>query len=284
MRTWGVLVLMAALAGSAGADASADVRALLSKYVHALAEMNPEAANKLQTSDAVVVSVEGGSGSDAETYRAIYGADAGEAKMQLVEAKLAVDKKVAWFHCVVNTSWVMELMNENGPNTRRDSGQLRISGIAVDDHGWKIAAVMVADVVPDKGLYKVLDHDATRPAALDGQADSAGAAVARWLYEGTLADHRTKGALVVANGTAPGERGESTAAANLAKGWDKLKMWGKPITSKTFGGGAYAIVFDQVFLPVKGKGTARLVLGAVLAKEGDDWRWVSLNFSPQNGW
>jgi hypothetical protein len=282
MRTWGVLVLLAAFAGSAGADANADVRALLGKYVHALAEMRPDAANQLQTSDAVIVSVEGGAGSDAETYRAIYGADAGEAKMQLAEAKVVVDKHVAWFHCVVNTSWVMELYDEKGPNRRRDTGQLRISGIAIDDHGWKIAAAMVADVVPDKSLYKVLDHDSTRPAAIDGQADSAGGAVARWLYEGTLAAHQARTA--IANGTAPAERGENTAAANLAKGWDKLKMWSTPITSKTFGGGAYAIVFEHVFLPVKGQGTARMVLGAVLAKQGDDWRWVTLSFSPQSGW
>ena len=284
MRTWAVIAVLTLLAGSAGGDANADVRALLGKYVHALGEMRPDAANQLQTPDAVIVSVEGGAGSDAETYRAIYGADAGEAKMQLVDAKIAVDKHVAWFHCVVNTSWVMELMTEKGPNTRRDTGQLRISGIAVEDHGWKIAAAMVADVVPDKSLYKNLDHESTRPAALDGQADSAGGALARWLYEGTLAAHRTKGALAIANGTAPAERGESTAATNLAKGWDKLKMLGRPITSKTFGGGAYAIVFEQVFMPVKGQGTARMVLGAVLVKEGDDWRWVSLNFSPQNGW
>ena len=281
MRMWGVLALLAALAGSAGADASAEVRALLGKYVSALAEDNPERASKLQTDDAVVVSVEGGAGTSPETYRQIFGADAGEGKLQLADAKVVADasKHVAWFHGAITASYVMELMNEHGPNRTRDTAQLRISGIAVDDHGWKIAAVMLADAVPDKGLYSVLDHESTRPAALDGQADSAGAAVARWLYEGTLAEHRGK--VAIANGTAPAERGDGVA---LAKAWDKLKMWSKPITSRTFGGGAYAIVFAQVFLPVKGQGTARMVLGAVLAKEGDDWRWVSLNFSPQSGW
>ena len=104
---------------------------------------------------------------------------------------------------------------------------------------------MVADVVPDKSLYKVLDNDAKRPDSIAAAGDSPAGALGRWLFEGTLAADQSKAALVIANGTAPGERGENAAAGALAKGWDKLKMWATPVESKTFGGGACRILVGQ---------------------------------------
>jgi ketosteroid isomerase-like protein len=276
------LVVVVFLSTSAWAGGSEDVRALVGKYVKALAEMRPDAAAKLQTKDAVIVSPAGGASADPVGYRQLYGADAGEGKLALAELKVTVGDHVAWFQSVVDASYVMELMGEHGPNRKRDTAQFRLSGIAIDDHGWKIAAAMIADIESDTALYKLLDSDAKRPDSIAAAGDSPAGALGHWLYDGTLAANQSKAKLVIANGTAPGERGENAAAAALAKGWDKLKMWVTPVDSRVFGGLAFA--WGNVFLPVKGKGAARMVVGAIAAKEGGGWKWLSVSFSPQSNW
>jgi hypothetical protein len=268
MRT-SVLAIVA-WAAVARADAERDVAAVVIKLVKATASDHHDAAAPLLTADPLVATGDGSSDTPPH-YTQLFGADAGEAKLAAGTPTVVVSGRFAWFHVTVDASYVQELMNANGPNRTRDRAQVRVSGIAVDDHGWKIAAVMLSNVVSERWL-RAQHGQETRPAKLDAQGDSPAGAVARWLYDGALASHAAKGTLV-ANGTAPGELG----GVKLAKGWDTLKLWPATLKSSTFGD--FAFVYGEVFMPLK-EGAAHMMLAAIVVKSADGWRWQCLNFAP----
>ncbi len=269
MRTPLVLALVAWTA-VARADAERDVTALVVKLVRATASDHRDAAAPLLAADPIVATGDGASDTPPH-YSQLFGADAGEARMTAGTPTVVVAGRFAWFHVTVDASYVQELMNANGPNRTRDRAQVRVSGIAVDDHGWKIAALMLSNVVSERWL-RAQRGSGVRPAKLDARDDSAAGAVARWLYDGTLASHAATGT-VIANGTAPGELG----GVKLAKGWDTLKLWPAPLEARTFGD--LAFVHGEVFLPLK-EGAAHMMLAAIVVHGADGWRWRCLNFAP----
>ena len=266
-------VMALALAPEARADDAADVGALVVKLVRATAS-DKGAPAALFAKDPVVATGDGAA-SDPPRYQMLFGADAGEARLEPGKPTVVVANHVAWFHVVVQASYVQELMNADGPNRKRDHAEVRVSGIAIDDHGWKIAAVMLANVASDQWLRSRPAYE-RRPASIADQPDTPAGAVARWLYDGTLAAHAANGTRI-ANGSAPGELGSGTAASKLAKGWDTLKLWGVSLAAKQVG--ALAFVHGDVYLPMK-EGAAHLALAAILVKSGETWTWTCLNFAP----
>jgi len=271
MRTSALLALVAWTA-VAHADAEHDVAALVRKLVMATASDRKDAAAPLLAADPRIASGDGSSATDTPPhYTQLFGDDAGEVKVASVAPTVVVTGRVAWFHAVVKASYIQELMNADGPNRKRDVAEVRVSGIAVNDHGWKIAAAMLSNVESERWLRRSPGQD-TRPPSIGARDDSPASAVAGWLYDGTLASHAAKGT-VVASGTAPGELG----GVKLAKGWDTLKLWPATFDAKTFGD--LAFVHGEVFMPVK-DGAVHMMLAAIVVHAADGWRWQCLSFGP----
>lgn len=282
MRSYGPIGIVVALSTVAAADATKDVGAIVLKVVRATARDKAPDVSAVLAAHAMIATADGGGEAGLPRARWLFGADAGEAQLEPATPTVVVDDAhhAAWFEVEVDGSYVMELMNEKGPNRKRDHLALHVSGLAVDDHGWKIAALMYGNAIPDKQLYALAQPDAKRPDSVDPRATSPAAdALAHWIYDGTLSAHAGKGAL--ANGTAPTELASGAAVAKLAKTWDGLKMWSSGLEASTYGG-ELAFVHGTVYLP-RGGGSVQMAVGAVLVKTDDGWRWATLSFAPVFG-
>jgi hypothetical protein len=191
-----------------------------------------------------------------------------DAKLLVVDAKA----RVAWFHYVITMKYV------EYPEFK-ESATFRVSGVAVDDHGWKLAALVWAHVLPDKDLFQRA-QSRSRPDKTPPLELASARVVARWFDRGgSIAKDRATAAQTVANGTAPSEIGVGSAAAKLATSWDALGMWLWETESKEWG--SVAFVAAKVGLPTKKHDNAVMLdLGAILVQEGGRWRWVSLDFAP----
>jgi hypothetical protein len=283
MRSYGAIGIVLALSAVASADAGKDVGAIVTKVVRATAREKAPDVSSLLAAHASIVTPDGGADTKLPRARWLYGADSGEVELEPAAPTVVVDDAhhAAWFEVEVDGSYVLELMNENGPNRKRDHLPLHVSGLAIDDHGWKIAALTFGDAIPDKQLYGLAQPDAKRPDSVDPRATSPAAdALAHWIYDGSLAAHAAKGAL--ANGTAPTEVASGAAIAKLAHAWDGLKMWSSGLTATTFAGGSLAFVYGTVYLP-HGGASVQMAVGAVLVKTTDGWRWATLSFAPVFG-
>src|SRR5438067_1989202 len=156
MRACWVLAILGWFSTLAYADSSKDVATLVAKVVRASGQDKEGAGAALLAKNAVIATDSGGDTS-LPRARALFGADSGEAKLEPSTPTIVVDDAhhFAWFHVVVDGSYIVELMGAHGPNRDRSHAQLRVSGLAIDDHGWKIAALMFSNVVSDKVLYRL---------------------------------------------------------------------------------------------------------------------------------
>ncbi|HEY4242350.1 MAG TPA: hypothetical protein VGM88_21180 [Kofleriaceae bacterium] len=156
---------------------------------------------------------------------------------------------------------------------------VRISGVLVDDHGWKVVAEEVSFEVGDKALtaktFGYLDYP-----ALDKDPDAR--AIAAWL-PGKLLAHRSEAAApAFVSGTAPGDTARDAAAlAKLVGSWDKLKLQTRAVTTKTLAGGKLLWADVVVTLEVRKGEFKELRLGVVAVPEAGEWRWVALNWNPE---
>jgi hypothetical protein len=281
MRACCVVGILGLFSTLAHADAKQDVGTLVAKVVRASGQDKQGSGAALLAKNALIVT---DSGADTALPRSspLFGPDSGEAKLEPGTPTLVVDDAhhYAWFHVVVDGSYVVELYAEHGPNRERSHSKLRVSGIAIDDHGWKIAALMFTNAISDKFLFQGTQPNFIRPAKLGASsAKPAADALVHWIYEGTLAARAAKSPTLAANGTAPAEVAAGAAAVKLARGWDALKMWTSDVEATTFADGAVAFVHGSVYLP-RPDGGVQMLLGAVLVRTDDGWRWTCLNFGP----
>jgi hypothetical protein len=193
-----------------------------------------------------------------------------------------VDAKSAWFHAIVigTYEWTpCDGMGENCKKTTKERATWRLSGVAVDDQGWKLAAVMWSRAISDAELFKLSEQGGELGGVRGGQID-AHRVVAAWFGGGSIAKDISSSAQAIANGTAPAEIGQGAAAGKLAKAWDGLKMTEGDFSAKQWG--SIAFVHGDVMLPVKKKvgDVVDMKLGAVLVLENGNWRWVAINFAP----
>jgi hypothetical protein len=192
-----------------------------------------------------------------------------DAKALVVDAKA----HVAWFHYAVVIKYV-----EFGPETPM-TATFRVSGVAVDDHGWKLAAIVWSRVIPDKDLLARAQTGRSRPKQAPRPDAVEARAVAHWFDGGAIAKDRATAGPTVASGTAPDELAAGAAAGKLATSWDALKMWAFDLESKRWG--SVAFVAAKVALPTKKRDAAVVMdLGAVLVEDNGAWRWVSVAFAP----
>jgi len=208
-------------------------------------------------------------------------------KIEKMTVVVADGGHAAWFH-VRGTLKYKEVVGE-GIDDWAKPLPVRVSGALVDDHGWKIVRVAYTAPIEDKEMIASAGyHDPPLSPASGAPAHTGDAAIGKavdaWFPGGLVAAAGAQ--TIVANGTAPGERGDDRAAAlKLAKAWDKLKLGATEVDAVAFGKlGFVRVVVRLPVKPAKGKTpiAAEMVLHAVVADEGGTWRWQSLNWGGRN--
>jgi hypothetical protein len=275
-----ILLAVAALARVAHADAKHDVEELVRQHLATITD-DKAPAPAIAPGLVLIIPVHFSRNLTAN----FYGLTASHVVQKLGPLTISVDPAthVAFFHGTVEASYVATVCADgcvgSAPaHDERQNKPWRLSGIALDDGGWKLAAIMWAEVVKDKDLMKHVDPDATKAAPSESGDAAIVKTVEDWFASGKLADGQSKRA-IAASGTAPTEIALSaTAAGKLARSWDGLKLWPSKVDVTTFAKGAIAFVHADVWIPAKPKGGVKLELGAILVPEAGGWRWVSLDF------
>jgi hypothetical protein len=152
----------------------------------------------------------------------------------------------------------------------------RISGVAVrDGTTWKLAAYMIANLVPDRDVYAAATL--ANPGKVTAIGDLKAAAIVVDWFSAGLAVHGPTTAPALVSGSAPAEHGAGATAARLVKAWDRLKLVVDEIEAR--GVGNLDVVAGQVYLPYKDK-FARLAFALFLAPaKAGGWTWVAIQFS-----
>lgn len=185
---------------------------------------------------------------------------------------------VAWFDATggftLSASWTK----------LRDVRVTRSNGIAQKqkDGSWLVSAVLFSIATDDKGLF----DDARRSKApyavpktttFDGDKDLA-RAVGSWLTSHALGKAASTAPARLASGTAPNEHKTGAATASLTATWDKLTLVPDTVHAILVNPTLGYVTTDVAY--AKGPVVAHLILGAVVVKEKDGWRWISINWSP----
>ena len=160
------------------------------------------------------------------------------------------------------------------------NGLMRVGGLAIDDHGWKIAALMISDLVPDSTLALRATKQGIKLPARRWTPDPNGTSnfeldIARWFDKG-FAGFNLTGAMV--SGTSQDEVATGADVGKLVAAWDKLKLVPTEVHIHSFAKGYLSFVRAKVMMPIKA-GAAPLALGAVVVADGTYWQWTSLQYS-----
>jgi len=268
------LVVLLLLVATAHADKAA-VDKLVRTHLSALTRRNvlaDDAATKTLAKDAWLIATTGQRVKGLEEIE-MFPQTGTDIEISSTVASLAVSEPAghaAWFHAVVEGKIVWKHGNATKP-------LFRVSGIAVDDHGWKLAAVIYSRALPDK----VLMAAATPSMAGDGVVADEDQLTKAFvgMFPSALGVWIGPGA--IANGTAPTELATGRKVAALVGSWDKVGLHLNSAKARAFGDGGLAFAYGDVWLRGAKAGTAvPLVVGAILVPgEGNKWQWVSLNFA-----
>jgi hypothetical protein len=288
------ILLVMVVSGAAWADKAGDVTTLVKKNLDAMAAGNDTDYGKTLAKDAVLFdgngmsfTLSGCKDCPSDAFKALYGEYAsGKAKHKLGKLVVQVDDahNVAWFQGPFEAVFKSEGgANPCGPPTAGSSTTtMRVSGVAVADGStWKIAAVMYTHPMGDGDLIdKAKSYEVKAPGSpeISGDAD-VGKAVAAWFPKVSAA--KTGGKAIVASGSAPGEYFDGGASVTkVAPEWDKLGLVVGKVDAHVYGG-TVAFVHAETFMPIKKTAfAAPLTLAAIVVKEGNDWKWTSLQFAP----
>jgi predicted nucleotidyltransferase len=286
-----LVVLCASLAR---ADLKTDVDKLVRASLKAAAADKLDDFEKTTAAARVLVLPNGKTSLDGKLAGELYGASAKKIahKVEALHIVGDTDKKLAWFHGTFTATFVVDKKKQTMP--------MRVSGIAADEGeplGWKIQALMIARTMPDKELAT---HaiEAARGAPKTTGESTATKIIAAWFADGgSIAKDRSKNVAVEVNGTGAAEIGNGAFAVKLVQLWEAAKMWATDVEATLFANNEIAFVRAEVMLPYKSAErrtrssaegdaqvndnlAAKLVLGVVLVKENNTWRWVTMSFSP----
>ena len=209
-----VAVVLAALLAPivAHADAKADVDALIVKNVAAIAKNSRTKFDETLRRDAYVFWPSTEAPSLVERFDGYHAYDA---KNTIEKTVIVVDDKAgtAWFHVQFHATFGVAMLAADG-NPGKGDERLRMVGFALNDKGWKIAAVMYGHAIPDKTLFERKDPDAkAEKQRVNGVAADV---VAHWFDgKGKIAADRAAGSIVV-NGTDDNEYAVDAAAAGAS--------------------------------------------------------------------
>lgn len=290
-HAWLALVIVVGGARVARADARADVEAVVQTHVKSL-----DAASLAgMTKDGLLIV-------DSERIKPEYGDSfrsfvsggnyAGSASLKLGTLTVVVDEaaKSGWFHAPATMKF-KEYVGE-GITGWAAPRPLRISGIVVNDGGWKIVRAVYTSTITDKNLVESAAYEDPPLSPVTGApkhvAEHALAKAAdAWFANGGgggFVKAASPNPKIVANGTSSTEFATGGAAAlKVAKGWDKLALGAESIEAVTFGSGKIGLVIAKVRMPTKtGKKTlaVSMTLYAIAVDEGEaGWKWQSINWA-----
>lgn len=189
---------------------------------------------------------------------------------------IVVDDKagVAWFSAELKLVGTL-LEGERTITAIKGTWPVRVTGVLVDDKGWKVAAEKFSLAISDSKLVAQDDWVANYGELKDKVEKE----IASWFPKQIAARQSARASAV--NGTAPAEVGRDKAAiARLVKAWDKLPLQLKDVDWTELAGGKVGWAHVTVFLPTK-KGKKKLTVGIVAVPEAGGWRWVAMSWSPE---
>jgi hypothetical protein len=272
-----VAVLAVLLCASvAHADLKTDVDKLVRASLKAAAADNVDDFDKTTAAARVLVLPSGKGALDGKLVPELYGANVKKLAHKVAALHIVgdADKKLAWFHGAFTATFVVDKRKQTVP--------MRVSGIAVDEGeplGWKIQALMIARTMPYNELASRAIEAARGVPRTTGES-TVTKIIAAWFADGgSIAKDRSKNVAVEVNGTGATEIGNGAFAVKLVGLWEAAKMWATDVEATRFANNEIAFVRADVMLPVD-KLAAKLVLGVILVKENNVWRWVTMSFSP----
>jgi hypothetical protein len=159
---------------------------------------------------------------------------------------------------------------------------IHVSGLAIDDHGWKLAVFVLGSTRSDRDLIDSAKGEYFMSRDIPGKVELAGdkalaQAAADWLAKRTLGTGASAGN-VLASGSAPDEIAADAAARKLAAKWDKLKLAAVKLDAKVFADGV-GVVRGEVVWPYKKGVVFGFELVAIAVRDGTTWKWLLLAFS-----
>jgi hypothetical protein len=272
------LLVLVLLASVAQADDTAVVDKLVRSFFKGLDD--PAAVANLCRKDAVLAR--------DDTFTATAANDA-TAFMMTVTVKtvdslvVKIDPNIkthAFFKGIV----VGETFDQTGDSCRDNKPcippariDMHVSGLAIFDGSWKLAAIFVTDTRSDADLVRVRkpsgDWD-VMDKKLEQTGDKALLAAASTWIAGGFAQGAANGWLH-AGGTELAEVADDAKAKTLAAKWDKLKMWPQQIDAMAFSD--YGIVIATLGWPVK-RNDIRMRMAAIATLDHGVWKWIVLDF------
>jgi hypothetical protein len=192
---------------------------------------------------------------------------------------VTVLKDVVWFHGVGTLA-----LKTTDKKPVTDTRAIRVNGVMKrdEDDAWRAAGELLAVSVDDKQLAEDVKRTAynpsTGPGILNGDKPLA-RAVERWITAHEFGKSASSGGTLAASGLATADHKTGAAAVTLAASWDKLNLRPVEIDAKLVTPTVGFVLAEVAYTTPKGA-LAHVVLGAVLAKEKDTWKWVSLSWSP----
>jgi hypothetical protein len=278
MRGWLLAcAAIAAIHGTARADAQADVKKVLAAQMAAVTA-GDEAAFAATLDDGVFAMLPGGYATTAKQAGAAMsrGWSKNDGLKSATLGKIVIGSKdtIAWATADVTVTFMA--MGKAQPTPHR------MTELFQNDHGaWKAIALYASRAIKDNPAdwsndAVAMDHD--RPPG--HEAD--GANMMDWLAHPTdLAKHLGAGKDVVVLGSATGERGDGAGAAKLLAGWKKLEFatdWARGSTDDATFSWLAARVTRKV--KVKNDTIDEPYWALVLAVKGDkDWEIVSIHYA-----
>ena len=272
------LLVLVLLGGVAHADDRAAVDTLVRSFFKGLGD--PSVVADLCRKDAVLA--------HDDTFTTNAAADATTFMMTVTVKKvdsLAVKidpniKTHAFFKGIV----VGETFDQSGDSCRDSKPcppparvDMHVSGLAVFDGSWKLAAVFVTDTRSDADLVKMRKPSGDWD-VMDKQLRQSGdkallAAASTWIAGG-FARGAADGWLH-AGGTELAEVADDAKAKSLAAKWDQLKLWPQQLDAMAFGD--YGIAIAMLGWPVKGS-DIRMRMAAIATLDHGVWKWIVLDF------
>ena len=272
-----ILAILLALTATAAADPAHDVDGLVRKFLGNLHDRD-KLATMLRPDSIYVVGTtiaRGATPDDVSTFSGIF-------EIRSV-TKVAVTfdprRHAAGFQAIADAA----IVDQSGDSCVLGGCfgplpfQMHVSGLALDDHGWKLAVVVVSQTEDDSALVK-RDVDmmfAMGPAHGDPTGDPKLAADAvTWVSSGFA--RSAAPAFVYVAGTAPRELAAGGASKRVVDKWDAMKLSVASLEATTFG--EVGFVFAEVRWRRKDHAVP-MRLAAIAIRDGARWLWVVLDFA-----
>ena len=273
------LIVLLALSGVAHADDAKNVDTLVRSFFKGLGDQSVVA--DLCRKDAVLA--------HDDTFTANAANDATTFMMTVTVKKVSslvvkIDPNIkthAFFKGIV----IGETFDQTGDSCRDNKHclpparlDMHVSGLAVFDGSWKLAAIFVTETRSDADLVRMRkpsgEWDKMDKKLVQTGDKALLAATTTWIAGG-FAQGAASG-WIHAAGTELAEVDDDAKAKSRASKWDTMKMWPQQLDALAFSD--YGIVIATLGWPVNGN-DIRMRLAAIATLDHGVWKWIVLDFA-----